>query len=48
MKKDRGLPDSQSAESLVKEAQAARIKEHLRVLLSRLKPHNQKSGREAE
>jgi hypothetical protein len=48
MKKDRRLADTQSAKSLVMEAQAARIKEHIRALLSRLKSRNQKPERDTE
>jgi hypothetical protein len=48
MTKDKGSPDPQGIESLVKEAQAARIKEHIHAILSQLKSRNPKPRREAE
>jgi hypothetical protein len=47
-KKNGRLPDTQSAESLVQDAQAARVREHVRAILTRLKSHALKSSREAK
>jgi hypothetical protein len=48
MKKDSSRPDIQSAETLIKEAQAARVRAHVRAILSRLYSRALKPSRETE
>jgi hypothetical protein len=48
MTKDGPTPDGESAENLAKEAEAARVREHVRAVLSRLKSRVRKPSREAE
>ncbi|WP_165820174.1 hypothetical protein [Microvirga sp. KLBC 81] len=47
-KKDSPSLDIQSAGSVVQDAQAARVREHVRAILTRLKSRALKSSREAE
>jgi hypothetical protein len=47
-KNNRSLPDARTpAETLIAEAQAARVKEHVRAVLARLQSRNSQSLRKA-
>ena len=47
-KNNRSLPDAQTpAETLIAEAQAARVKEHVRAVLAQLKSRNSQPSRKA-